>query len=269
MGAPSDRWFHPQRRENARTERRQVATFYDFSGGMESAAMLAIDRERIRSTGAVPRLAHTGKQFDEFDASITQIERALDLTITIVPQRITFDQFLFERGGMLRKGMNDCSRRMKRGNLKRHMLTFPKPYEINVGFHVDEMERAENFSDLNDRPWLLFRYPLIENGISRADTWGICEQAGFTILLGMYRKMGRFDCFWCPNQQPKQALKVARHYPHLAKEWKAAEARKGHSFMPIPLEILEQRQPIGLFDDTNLIACSCFGGTDSMHDDEE
>jgi hypothetical protein len=269
MGIPYDKWFHPQREENARTRERQVSVLYDFSGGMESAAMLVVEQERIRATSAVVRLAHTGKQFDEFDASISQIERALDLKVIIVPQRITFDEFLFEKGGMLRKGMNDCSRRMKRGNLKRHMMTFPKPYEVNLGFNADEIDRAESFSDLNDRPWLTFRYPLIEAGISREDTRGICTQAGFSIVVEMYRKMGRFDCYFCPNQRPTQALRVVRYYPHLAAEWKAAEARKGHSFMPIPLEVLEQSQPVGLFEDVNLVACSCMGGTTSIHEEED
>jgi hypothetical protein len=34
-------------------------TFYDFSGGMESAAMLVVDRDRIGGTGADTR-AHVG-----------------------------------------------------------------------------------------------------------------------------------------------------------------------------------------------------------------
>ena len=47
--------------------------FYDFSGGMESAAMLVVDLDRIRETGAVVRWANTGKQFPEMAASIRQL----------------------------------------------------------------------------------------------------------------------------------------------------------------------------------------------------
>ena len=65
--------------------------------------MLAIDRDRIASTGAIVRFADTGKQFPEMAASIAQIETALGLTIVTVPRRITFDEYLFERGGMLRR----------------------------------------------------------------------------------------------------------------------------------------------------------------------
>lgn len=246
-----------------------TTVLYDFSGGMESAAMIAVERERILSTGAIVRLAHTGMQIPEFDLSLVQVSEQMGLPIVVVPRRITFEEFLFERGGMVRKGTTDCSRRMKRGNLKRHMLTFPKPYEINLGFHAGETERAEEFSDRNDRPWLMFRYPLIEKGIARADTWSICETAGFTILVDAYKKMGRFDCFFCGNQSPKQALKLARHYPELAAEWEAMEERKGHSFMPIPLKLLRTTQRVGLFDDTNTVGCSCFGGSESIHDGDE
>lgn len=107
-----------------------MMTFYDFSGGMESSAMLVVDRERIRETGAIVRWANTGKQFPEMAESIAQIESVLGLKIVEVPRRITFDEFLFERGGMLRKGMNDCSRRMKRANLMAHLKTFERPYDI-------------------------------------------------------------------------------------------------------------------------------------------
>lgn len=133
--------------------------------------------------------------------------------------RITFDEFLFEKGGMIRKGTTDCSRRMKRGNLTRHMKSLPSPYEINLGFNVDEEQRERDFVERNERDWCHWRFPLIEAGIDRAETVNICTEAGFSILVGMYEKMGRFDCFWCGNQKPAQARRVAEHYPELAKEW--------------------------------------------------
>lgn len=247
-----------------------MSVFYSFSGGMESAAMLVIERERIRETGAIVHFADTGKQFPEVADSIRQIERLLGLSIVTVPRRITFDEFLFERGGMLRKGMTDCSRRMKRSNLARHIKTFPRPYEVNLGFNSGEVERQDDFVARNERPWLHWRFPLIEADISRTDTWGICERAGFSILVDMYRKMGRFDCFWCPNQKPSQALKVVEHYPALASEWSATERRKGHSFLAAGwLKTLAAHQAgdlsgLPLFD-----GCACFGGTESVADEIE
>lgn len=246
-----------------------MTVLYDFSGGMESAAMLVIDRERIHERRAIARWANTGKQFPEMAKSIVQIETLLRLKIVEVPRRITFDEFLFERGGMLRKGMTDCSRRMKRANLNAHLRTFQPPYEINLGFNSAEVDRAEAFTDRNGRPWCDWRFPLIEAGISREQTWDICRKAGFTILIAMYEKMGRFDCFWCPNQQPRQALKVAEHYPELATEWTAAETRKGHSFMTLPLAVMveESKRQGRLFESAQ--ECACFGGTESIWDDEE
>lgn len=246
-----------------------MTTFYDFSGGMESAAMLVVDRERIQATGAIVRFADTGKQFPEMADSIQQIETALGVTIVTVPRRITFDEYLFERGGMLRKGMNDCSRRMKRGNLKRYADTFPKPWEINLGFNADEQQRADDFTARNERPWCHWRFPLIEAGVSRTGTWDICRAAGFTILVEMYEKMGRFDCFWCPNQRPAQAMKVIEHYPALAAEWIAAEARKGHSFLSIPLTRLPAELQRREEEKFPLFACSCFGGTDDVFAEDD
>jgi len=270
MGKPYHGYFHPQRRDNYRTHRRQVATFYDWSGGMESSAMLVIDRQRIADTNAIVRWIDTGKQFPEMYESKAQIEQILDVEIISVPRRITFEEYLFERGGMLRKGMNDCSRRMKRGNLARHMKTFERPYEVNVGYNADETDRAEKFIARNERPWLHWRYPLIEQTIYREDTWDICRKAGFTILIEMYEKMGRFDCYFCPNQKPKQALKVVEHYPALAAEWIEWERRKGHSFLPVPLTVLvaSQRQD-SLFQGEGGSSCSCLGGDVDYDDDDE
>lgn len=244
------------------TAGRVGTTFYNFSGGMESAAMLALEVDRIRERGAIVQWADTGKHFPEMAESIAQIEAALGLTIVTAPRRLTFDEFLFEKGGMLRKGTNDCSRRMKRSNLARHIKSHPPPYEVNLGFNAAEDDRADLFTERNERPWIHWRFPLIERGIHREETWRICERAGFTALVGMYRKMGRFDCFWCPNQTAAQALRVAEHYPELAREWSAAEERKGHSFRPVSLKLLvAQAAKQQTLPGTG---CACFGGDDDF-----
>ena len=241
-----------------------MTIFYNFSGGMESAAMLVVDRQRILDTNASVRFADTGKQFPEQYDSIREIERKLGIRIYTVPRRITFDEFLFEKAGMIRKGTTDCSRRMKRANLMAHMKTKPMPWEVNLGFNAEEDQRAHDFTERNDRPNCHWRYPLIEAGIDRDETWPICEQAGFTILIEMYRKMGRFDCFWCGNQTPTQARKVLLHYPELAEEWKEAERRKGHAFMRVPLAMIEKDMNENLFS-----GCSCFGGNECVWEESE
>jgi hypothetical protein len=248
-------------------EEEDAVIFYNFSGGMESAAMLVVERDRIVRDNASVRFADTGKQFPEMYDSIREIERKLGFRIYTIPPRITFDEFLFDKGGMIRKGTTDCSRRMKRTNLSRHMKTFRPPYEVNLGFNSEEDQWADDFVARNERDWLHWRFPLIEAGIDRDHSWRICAEAGFTILIGMYEKMGRFDCFWCGNQTPAQALRVNRHYPELAAEWKAAEKRKGHSFMPISLEVLTDD---GLFRGVEgSTGCSCFGGADEFVEDVE
>ena len=246
----------------------KATTFYDWSGGMESSAMLVIDRERIRETGAIVRYADTGKQFQEAYQSKAQIEQILGIEIVTVPRRITFDEFLFERGGMIRKGTNDCSRRMKRANLSRHLRDFEKPWEINLGYNYEEIDRAEEWIDRNERPWCHWRFPLQEAKITRGMTWKICEDAGFSVVVAMYRKMGRMDCFMCGNQSSAQALKVVDHYPDLAAEWLSMEERKQHSFLPIPLKTLikERDNQRILFPGAK---CACFGGTKDAIDDEQ
>ena len=225
--------------------------------------MLALEIERIRETGAIVRWADTGKHFPEMYESKRQIESILDIKILTVPRRITFDEFLFERSGMIRKGTTDCSRRMKRGNLARHMKAFPKPWEVNLGFNAKEGQRAEDFQLRNERDYLHWEFPLIRRGIHRAYTWHVCCEAGFTVLVEMYQKMlGRMDCFFCGNQTEAQALKVIEHYPNLAEEWAQAEERKGHSFMRTPLKILQGRRAAEVCEVGT--GCGCFGGDEDF-----
>lgn len=236
---------------------------------MESAAMLVVERDRILQTGAIVRMADTGKQFPEMPLSFRQVEHRLGFFIVTPRRRLTFDEFLFEKGGMVRKGTNDCSRRMKRSNLTRHMQSFPKPWEVNLGFNADEVDRAEAFTDRNERPWLHWRFPLIERGITRGMTKPICADAGLSIIVEMYEKMGRFDCFFCGNQSPSQALRVVNHYPQLAKEWMADEDKKGHSFLPVPLRVLvQERDRQGILDMGAGAKCACFGGEDDFTGEE-
>lgn len=231
--------------------------FYDWSGGMESSAMLALEIERIRAgimTGEVRvRWADTGKHFDEMYQSKEQIEGILGITIHTVERRIDFDTYLHERGGMIRNGTNDCSRKMKRSNLARDMKRYERPYEVNIGFNADEIERQNDWVIRNERCWLHWRFPLIDNDVYRPDTEKICKHWGFTILCEMYRKMGRFDC-----------------YPEKAADWAVQELRKGHSFMPIPImEVIAGiEQGKRTQAENQHIQCSCFGGSENFTQEE-
>lgn len=245
-------------------------TFYDWSGGMESSAMLALDIDRIRATNARVRYADTGKQFPELYQSKEQIETILGIEIKTVARRIDFDTYLHERGGMVKKGTNDCSRKMKRSNLARDMKLYERPYEVNIGFNADEIERRNDWMKRNERSWLHWRFPLIEKDIDRPETRKICEQWGFTIVCAMYDKMGRMDCYFCGNQRPSQAEKVVLHYPDLAADWAVQELRKGHSFMPIPIiEVIagleEGRRTQA---EKQHVSCACFGGDDNYVEEE-
>ena len=263
----------------------QQTVFYNFSGGMESAAMLVVDRERIADTKAIVRWVDTGKQFDEAEASVQQIESILGLSIIRVPLLRSFDDFLFKQGprggyGILRKGIPECSLSMKRRPLMAHARTFPQPWEINLGFNAAEIDRGEDFIALNERPYCHWRFPLQEASppVARAKTWEICEQSGFTILVEGYRRMGRWDCYFCPNQTDEQAGKVGIHYTAKAREWIAAERRKGHSFKPLPAQYYFEAANRGVTAEAvrseredgqkQLFACACFGGTDSVWEDD-
>lgn len=241
---------------------------YNFSGGMESAAMIYLCRDHIISARAHVTWADTGKQFPEMYESIAQIESICGFQVTRLTPSMTFDEFLFEKGGMLRQGYTDCSRRMKRKALRDHANSLPRPQKIALGFNADEIERGFDFCQRNDKPDRQFVFPLHDLNVDRSESVRVCERAGFTIMLEMYRKMGRFDCFFCPNQRIAQAEKVMQYYPAQWAEWKAIEKRKGHSILSISAEAIEQRAVqfdfIAALDRKS--QCSCMGGKEIWDD---
>lgn len=252
-----------------------MTSLFDFSGGMESAAMVYLCRDEIKASGAIVRWANTGKQFPEMVDSIAQIESICGFSIVQLQPYITFDQYLFERGGMLREGYSDCSRRMKRKALREHANDLPFPQRIAIGYNAEEVQRGEDFCERNNRyekdgsPRRLYHYPLQDLNVTRAKSVDVCVRAGFSILVGMYQKMGRFDCYFCPNQRISQAEKVMKHYPSLWSEWKEIERRKGHPILNISAEAIEKR---AVQDDfiaalERKQSCSCMGGLDGWDDD--
>lgn len=249
----------------------KMTYLYDFSGGMESAAMIAVCQDEIKERNGIVRWANTGKQFPEMADSIAQIEAVTGIKIVQLVPNMTFDEYLYERGGMLRQGYSDCSKRMKRRALREHANSLPRPQRIALGFNAKEIDRGIDFCALNNKPDREFFYPLQERGITRAETVKIAERFGFTILLEMYRKMGRFDCFFCPNQRISQAEKVMTHYPSLWSEWKSIEKRKGHAILSISAEAIEGRAAqedfIAALDKKQ--PCSCMGGNYNYDSDED
>lgn len=254
--------MNPNPRAILGSSKREMNYLYDFSGGMESAAMLAVCRDEILSQKAIVRWADTGRQFPEMADSIAQIESILGIQILRLAPPFSFDEYLYERGGMLRQGFSDCSKRMKRRALREHANSIPMPQRIALGFNAKEVDRGVDFCALNNTAEREFVFPLQERNITRAETVKIAERNGFTILVSMYRKMGRFDCYFCPNQRIAQAEKVMTHYPALWADWKEIEKRKGHPILKLSAVAIEARAVqddfIAALDSKQ--SCACMGG---------
>lgn len=236
---------------------------YNFSGGMESAAMIWLCRDDIKLDNAIVRWADTGKQFPEMADSISQIENICGFKILKLAPQQSFNEWLFKnKHGILKRGIPRCSIEMKRWQLSAHAESLPIPQSIALGFNAKEIQRGEDFCARNNTSDRTYFFPLIERNITRKMSVQIVENAGFSILVEMYRKMGRFDCFFCPNQQIRQAEKVMVHYPTLWQEWKDIEEKKGHSILAISAKAIEGR---GVQDDfiaalDKKQSCSCMGG---------
>lgn len=119
-------------------------------------------------------------------------------------------QVFKKRRFMKNRFMAPCSHHLKREVLAK----IAKPGDINcIGYTDDarERERAERLEDLfpNER----FRFPLIEQGLKKADCLAMVERAG--ILLPMMYRLGyqNANCIGCVKGGEGYWNKIRRDFP--------------------------------------------------------
>jgi len=88
---------------------------------------------------------------------------------------------VFEKNYMRSAGGSPCTRALK----KQVRTKFQKPSDIHIfGYTVEELKRSNNFIDANNE--IQTEWPLIDEGLTKADVLGMIERAGIE-LPEMYK----------------------------------------------------------------------------------
>ena len=80
-----------------------------------------------------------------------------------------------------------------------------KPTELWLGISTDEIERAKTSQMYN----IKYKYPLIDNRISRSDCKSFLEERSF-------HNVPKSSCVFCPYQHNRQFRQIKENFP---KEW--------------------------------------------------
>lgn len=88
---------------------------------------------------------------------------------------------------------------------------------VYIGIAADEAHRA-NAKMYNDGK-NIFRFPLIEWGMTEKDCYEICEHTG--LLHPLYKYFRRLGCWQCPKQSIKSLRNLYWYFPE---KWKKLEA---------------------------------------------
>lgn len=116
-----------------------------------------------------------------------------------------------ESGGMVRR---QCTGEYKINTVKKKIRELHglkhrqrmKPTQLWLGISTDEIERAKISQMYN----IEYKYPLIENQISRSDCKTFLEERSF-------HNVPKSSCVFCPYQQNRQFKEIKENFP---KQWK-------------------------------------------------
>jgi len=202
-----------------------------FSGGKDSTAMLFLMIEKNIRIDKI-YFCDTGVEFPEMYAHIKKVEDKINIPITTLKSKHTFEYYLSEykvkkRDGTIQigKGWSDfktrwCTGYLKLDLIKSELKKIKNPIQY-IGITTDEIKRcASNIKK---------RYPLIEHGFSGKDSLHYCYKLGFD-WNGLYNKFNRVSCFLCPLQRISELEVLYREYPSLWKYMKKLDKKSFRKF---------------------------------------
>ena len=161
----------------------------------------------------------TGKEFKDMYKHISQVEKMVNIPITILKSEKGFEYWMFEH--IKTKGKNKgqkgyswpdfrnrwCTQALKKQVIKKYLKKY-KEYKV-IEYHgiaADESHRSEKNKEKN------CRYPLIEWNMTEKDCLEYCYSKGLD-WNGLYKNLGRVSCWCCPLKNLKELEVIYNNYP--------------------------------------------------------
>ena len=181
--------------------------FISFSGGVESTTMCV-----LYGRGATAIWCDTGAEPDEMYKRIDQCEVKLKeihdgdfrlhrIKASVMAKGKNVDSlidYIMQYGYMPSPTQRFCTKEFKILPIDR-FLKEQGNCELMIGFNADEDGRTGNAEKISN---ITYRYPLIEDGLTRGDCEGILEKYRLTPRLPFW--MNRGGCWMCFYQNISQ-----------------------------------------------------------------
>lgn len=141
---------------------------------------------------------------------LADVERWLGLKVIVIASRFsTVDQVFEEMRYMSGKDGARCTTEMK----KKPRFSYQQPEDVHIfGYTADEGKRIRLFE--NNNPELLTEWPLVERGLTKADTLRIIIEAGIELPAMYQLGYKNNNCLGCVKaQSPKYWNMIRRDFP--------------------------------------------------------
>ena len=230
-----------------------------LSGGKDSTAMLLMMLERGEQIDNII-FFDTGWEWPQMYEHLALLEKRIGRKITRLYPRQPFNYWFSERPvrdrttkqvkkygyGWPTMRVRWCTA-IKRDAIRAYCngLTFSSPVlpiTQCIGYACDEIKRVGEHTKLKV-PYQVFRYPLVEYGVSEADALSYCKAAGFT-FGGLYDVFKRVSCLCCPLGGIAQDTKIRENFPDV---WKQITLMN-HRLSPTHPGMLKTRMGVGVFE---------------------
>lgn len=192
-----------------------MTTCWSYGGGVQSAALGVLIR---RGTLPVPDhavIADTGREatstWEYLDEVMAPYLQPAGVTIERLPHTLAAVDVFGHNGDCLipaftRSGKlpTFCSNEWKKRVVERYLRgRGVEAADLWLGISVDELERAR----VGGRPkWLVRRYPLIEQRMTRADCLALIAEVGLPVPE-------RSACWMCPHRTTREWRRLRDRYP--------------------------------------------------------
>lgn len=209
-----------------------------ISGGKDSTAMVHL----LLDQGIKPILLffETEWDFPEMSDHLSLMEIKTELKIVKIRYYRHFNEQLACFGWPKPAG-GWCVARKHRTCLK--YIRGIKGEKIEyIGFSANEIKRTQT-NWMQDRKWPV-RFPLIEAGMSEADSLQYCRSLGYH-WGGLYDVFSRVSCFCCPKGGKKKRRLTEAHYPEMWREWQRMDKIANKALQATPSEDGENNQLSG------------------------
>ncbi len=117
----------------------------------------------------------------------------------------TIEEWCHKLGHAPLRAMRSCSDKWKHQPLEHF---YEKPCIINLGIAYDEKHRATKTQRNTRGGTIFYKYPLVEQKVTREKCIDLIENAGFKVPP-------KSGCFFCPFQRKEMWIKLLREYPDL------------------------------------------------------